>query len=127
MTYLTGIIILYYVKSKLSKRVGIMYRCNHLLNRSSMHILYCSLFLPYLTYCVEIWGNTYPTNINGIVLLQKNISLIMYGAKRLQHTDPFFQHLRILIFLDSIELQTAMFMYKAYYSCLPLNIQLIFV
>ena len=37
-----------YVKSKLSKSVGITYRCSH------MHIIYWSLFLPYLTYCVEI-------------------------------------------------------------------------
>ena len=37
-----------------------------------MYILYCSLFLPYLTYCAEIWGNTYLTNINGIFFLQKS-------------------------------------------------------
>ena len=33
-----------YVKSKLSKSLGIMYKCSHLLNRSSMHILYCAPF-----------------------------------------------------------------------------------
>ena len=68
------------IKSKLSKRVGMMCRCSHLLNRSSMHILYCSLLLPHLTYCVEIWGNTYLTNINVIVLLQNNYFRNMYGA-----------------------------------------------
>ena len=62
-----------YVNSKLSKSVDIMYRCSHLLNRSSMPIIYCSLYLPYLTYCVEIWGNSYPTNINGIVLLPNKL------------------------------------------------------
>ena len=36
-----------------------------------MNILFRSLFFPYLTYCVEIWGNTYPININGIFLLKK--------------------------------------------------------
>ena len=58
-----------YVKSKLSKSTAIIYRCNHLLDQNSMYILYCSLILFYLTYCVEIWGNT--SNINGIFLLQK--------------------------------------------------------
>ena len=66
-----------YVKSKLSKSLGVMYRCRLLLNRSSMHILYCSLFLPYLTHCVEIWGNTYPIHINGIILLPKIFALSM--------------------------------------------------
>ena len=50
------------VRSKLSKTVGILYRIRHLLNRSALFILYCSLFLPYLTYCAEIWGNTYKSN-----------------------------------------------------------------
>ena len=51
----------------------------------------------------------------------------MYGAKRLDHTNSLFQHLRVLKCLDIIELQTALFMYKAYYSCSPSNIQRIFV
>ena len=34
----------YLVRSKLSKTVGILYRVRHLLNRSALFILYCSLF-----------------------------------------------------------------------------------
>ena len=55
-----------------------------------MYILCFSLFLLYLTYWVEIWGNTYPTNINGIFLLQKRVIRIMCGAKRLDHTNSRF-------------------------------------
>ena len=51
MTYLIGMIILHKAKS-----VCIMYKRSHPLNRSSMHIIYCSLLLPYLTYCVENMG-----------------------------------------------------------------------
>ena len=43
------------VKSKLSKTIGIMYRASTFLNQSSLFTLYCSLFLPYMTYCLEIW------------------------------------------------------------------------
>ena len=50
------------VRSKLSKTVHIFYRVRHLLNRSALFLLYCYLFLPYLTYCAEIWVNTYKTN-----------------------------------------------------------------
>ena len=32
------------VRSKLAKTVGILYRVRHLLNRSALFILYCSLF-----------------------------------------------------------------------------------
>ena len=58
------------VRSKLSKTVGILYRIIHLLNRSALFILYCSLFLPYLTYCAEIWGNSYKSNTQCIFLFK---------------------------------------------------------
>ena len=81
------------VRSKLAKTVGILYRVRHLLNRSALFILYCSQFLPYLTYCAEIWGNTYKSNIQCIFLLQKKIVGIVYGANFKGHTDVIFQDL----------------------------------
>ena len=53
-----------YVKSNLSKSTAIMYRCSNLLDRNNMYIhniLWCSLFLPYLTYCLEIGGQPWPS------------------------------------------------------------------
>ena len=46
------------IKTKLSKNIGIMYKAKYLLNRTSSMIVYCSLFLPHVTYCCEVWGNT---------------------------------------------------------------------
>ena len=60
-----------YVKSKISKNIFILYRARKLFNDKITRILYCSLILPYFTYCVEIWGNTYKTNLNTIIMLQK--------------------------------------------------------
>ena len=46
------------VKSKLSKSCAVMYRgAIFLIDRRGMHILYYSLFLPYIMYCAEVWGN----------------------------------------------------------------------
>ena len=44
------------VKSKLSISIAIMHKAKHLLDRRSGMILYFSLFLPYLSYCCEVWG-----------------------------------------------------------------------
>ena len=38
------------VKSKLSKTLSIIYKASKLINYEGMVTLYCSLFLPYLTY-----------------------------------------------------------------------------
>ena len=92
-----------------------------------MHILYSSLFLPYISYCPEIWGNTYPSNINCLVVLQKRAIRLLFGAGRLDHTTPLFYRSHTLKFPDLVKFKTAMFMYKAYYCMLPANIQQHFV
>lgn len=40
------------------------------LDYNALHIIYCSLILPFFSYCVELWGMTLKT-INPIVMLQK--------------------------------------------------------
>ena len=59
--------------SKLSKCIAIIYKSKQLLDKESLVMLYDSLFVPYLTYCSEMWGNTYKTNINCVYLLQKKV------------------------------------------------------
>ena len=66
------------VKSKLSKTLSIIYKASKLINYEGILTLYCSLFLPYLTYCCEIWGNTYATNVNCIYVIQKKVVRIIH-------------------------------------------------
>ena len=107
----------------------ILYKCSQVIYSQSMHILYSSLFLPYISYCSEIWGNTYPpSNVNCLVL-QKRLRAIrlLFGAGRLDNTTPLFYRSHIKQFPDLVKFKTAMFMYKAYYCMLPANIQQHFV
>ena len=55
------------VESKLSKSITIMHKAKHLLDRRYGMILYFSLFLPYLSYCCEVWENRYSSNIKKFV------------------------------------------------------------
>ena len=48
-----------------------MFRTSSLINKHDMHIFYYSVFMPYVMYCAEVWGNTYATHIHCLVLLQK--------------------------------------------------------
>ena len=100
-----------------------MYKCSQLVDIQSMHILCCSMFLPYINYCSEIWGNVYPTNISGIVILQKRAMRLLYGANCIDHTTPLFYRSRALKFVDLVKFKTAVFMFKAYQCKLPVNIQ----
>ena len=109
------------IRSKLSKCCGIMYRASSLINKHSMHNLYYSLFMRYIMYCAEVWGNTYATNIHCLVLLPKRVIRLICGAKRLDHTNLPFHNVHILV-----KLKTAIIMFKAYRYILPMNVHKIF-
>ena len=47
-----------YTKNKISKSIAILYKVKDFLNEKSLYTLYCSLVLPYIIYCAEVWGNT---------------------------------------------------------------------
>ena len=97
-----------------------------MLNRSALFKIYCYLFLPYLTHCAEIWGNTYKSYTQCIFLLQKKLVRIVYGAHFRDHTDDIFQDLNFLKFYDLVKLQICEVTYRAFKKTLPVNLNNIF-
>jgi hypothetical protein len=114
------------VKSKLSKCLAIVYRAKCILDRNSLIILYCSLFLPYLTYCSEVWANTFKSNIRPIVIQQKKVIRLISNEYRIAHTNPLFLKHKLLKFDDIVQLKTAIVMFKAKNNMLPSNLQNLF-
>ena len=47
------------LKSKLSCILSIMYKASKLITTAGMSTLYCPLFQSHISYCNELWGNTY--------------------------------------------------------------------
>jgi len=115
-----------HIQTKLAKTLGIMYRARAVLDEISLKTLYNSLFLPYLNYCSEIWGNTFKTNLRQIVTLQKKAIRIICNIEKYEHTTPLFKRLNILKFHDLVKLNTASTMYKIFHNQMPENIQKFF-
>ena len=90
-------------------------------------MLYCSLYLPYLTYCSEIWGTAYKQSIDCIIKAQKRVLRIICKADRLSHTNGLFLGLKLLKFKDLVVYKIAVIMYRASKNDLPLNVQKLFV
>ena len=65
-----------YIKNKLSKSIGILYKCRNYFDKETMRNLYFSFIYPYLTYCVEIWGNACNIHLDPIVKLNKNVFVL---------------------------------------------------
>ena len=75
---------------------------------------------------MEVWGNTYKTNLYSLFIKQKKAIRIVCHAKYLDHTSSLFHKLRLLKSPDIVHFNTCIFMYKAFHNLLPPSIQIYF-
>lgn len=115
-----------YLRKKVAKCVGVMQRASHALNQNALLKLYNSFVMSYLTYCIEIWGNSYRSNLLPLVTLQKKAIRIVHRVKFREHTNPLFLRSSNLKFQDLVRYKTAQIMFKASKKTLPTNIQNMF-
>ena len=88
------------ISRKISKSIGIIYKSSFCHPKTSLRSLYYSLVYPYLTYCVSVWGSTYQSNLNRIIILQKKIIRIISKVSFDAHTGVLFKKQEILKFSD---------------------------
>ena len=50
--------------SKMSKGIGIIIKARKVFNEATLLSLYNSLILPYVSYCIHVWGRAYDTHLN---------------------------------------------------------------
>ena len=110
-----------HIATKVSKSIGIIYKCSFYLSKTPLRILYYSLIYPYFHYCNVVWASTYKTNFRRLVTLQKRTVRIINNSNFDAHTDPIFKELSILKFNDIHLLQLGQFMYSYKSSSLPLK------
>jgi hypothetical protein len=104
----------------LAKCVGIMYKIRNYIDINTSITLYYTLFYPYLTYCNIVWGNTYKSYLQPVVLLQKKIIRVIAGNRiYLEHTDPLFEKTKIMKFHDLHRYIVAQFMFNFHYQQTP--------
>ena len=75
-----------HIINKVSKGISIIYRASQKLNETALLMLYNTLILPYLSYCSEVWGRTYITNLNPLFDKQKKFIRIIGRLSRHDHT-----------------------------------------
>ena len=83
------------VTRKISKSIGIIYKASFCLPQQALKTPYYSLVYPYIQYCVSVWGSTYPTNLNRLIVLHKKVVRIITRKPHDAHTDPIFKDLEM--------------------------------
>ena len=98
-----------------------MNRVRHASTSYALYSMYCTLVMPYLTYCCEVWGTNYNTRIQSLFILQKRAIIICLNTNTNVIQNHYYQ-LRSLSVFDAIDLSSLVFMYKAFHNLLPTNL-----
>ena len=88
-------------------------------NLDTLITLYYAPLYPFLIYGILIWGNTYPTNIKPLFILQKRASRLITFSKSDEHTSPIFKITDIKKNFDLVTLHISLFMLKFHNKLLP--------
>ena len=108
-----------YICSKMSKGIGIIIKARKVFNEATLLSLYNSLILPYVSYCIHVWGRAYDTHLKHVLVLQNKAVRVIAGVPPRTNVDHFYLELDILpvkkIFVYTINI----FMYKYMNGMLP--------
>ena len=55
-----------YIKSKISKSIGILLKIRKFIPNNTMRNMYFTFIYPYLIYCIEVWGNAQHTHLDPL-------------------------------------------------------------
>ena len=108
-----------YIKSKIAKSVGILYKAKKKLPQELLKNLYFSFIYPYLIYGIEVWGSACNTHLDPLIKLQKRCIRLIANAHYLAPTAPLFHTLDLLHLSDIYTKYIIIFMFKFSNNLLP--------
>jgi hypothetical protein len=76
-----------YVKGKISRSLGILYKCRKYFDSDTLLMLYNSFVYPHFTYCLAVWGNTCKSYLTPLISLQNRAIRLISGVKK-DHDMP---------------------------------------
>ena len=101
-----------YLKTKLSKGIGVLRKARKLLSKDMLVTLYNSLVFPYLNYCLEVWGGAQDIHIKSLIILHKRTIRLITCSSRMTHTKPIFLQLNLLTLKELYLYKVGLVMFK---------------
>ena len=92
-----------------------MNKLKYVLPQIALILLYYSLLLPHINYCILAWA----TNTKRVFKIQKRAVRIITRSHYLSHTDPIFLHLKLLKVIDLYKLFQLKFYFNLTNQLLP--------
>ena len=98
-----------YVAKKIKRGVGVLSKLRYFTNIHILKKLYYALIQPFLVYGIIVWGNTYETTLDPLLILQKRALRIKTFSKSDEHSSPIFKTLKIRKISDLVSQNIAIF------------------
>ena len=108
-----------HIHKVVSKYNGIIRKVRPFLNKESLHTLYNTLVLPYLTYSTLVWGDKNNANLDSLSITQKKVIRTCTYSLWLEHSTPLFLSLNKLNICDIYTYRFAVHMYRYHHILLP--------
>ena len=108
-----------YIKPKIAKGIGIVYKAKRLLSTETLLTLYYSFIYPYFNYALEVWGDTYNSYLQPLIRLQKRAIRTITSSGRYDHTAPLFKQLKALQLAKIHTYKIALIMFKVWHKMVP--------
>jgi len=115
-----------YVKTKLSRSIGIISKIRYYIPKHILIKLYYSFIQSHLNYNLLNWSSTSTSNLECIRLSIKKIIRIISFINKYDHTASLFKELEILPLDSLIKFKQGIFMWKLYNGYIPLPVSSMF-
>ena len=102
-----------YINGKISRLTGILYKIRDNLPMKTRLDYYYAYIYPYLSYNIIIWGGTFQTHLQALILQQKRTIRTITNAGYTDHTDLLFKRLEILKLWDIYYFHLGTYMFHA--------------
>ena len=108
-----------YISKKIANGIGVIIKARKVFDKTTLLSIYNSLILPYIGYCIHIWGNAYQTHLQKLHVLQNKIVRIIAGVSRRTSSDHLYCELNILKLKKLYLYAVGLCMYKYENDMLP--------
>ena len=101
-----------YISKKITTNLGLIYRLRSRFPSYILQTLYNSLVLPYLIYCISIWGFSPKSNLHTLNLSQNYYLRILFNLTKFHHISNYFKSFNILNIKQLHVLYSLLFTFK---------------
>ena len=114
-----------YIRTTLSKSIDIINKIKHKIPLKNRIQIYHSIFESHVNYCSSIWGSTFLSNIQPIIIFQNRVITNSFFSFNLD-IDTIYKKFNLLKFQDIIKINILKYINRYMTKSLPIILQYLF-